>query len=102
MTQDVPTPPRSVLIVSGCSATKSLPAPAAVGFEELANLQSRAALFERHAGSLVPARELYRGRHHLSVLHSLDTWRQSADDIRLQLAIVSAGYGLLDEDDRVL
>lgn len=76
------TPPRSLLIVSSCSATKL--EPTADGIDHF-----------------VPARDLYQGRSHQTVRRAIDALRKRSPDMEIRWAIVSALHGVVDDDQRV-
>ncbi|SMP32053.1 tRNA-guanine family transglycosylase [Laceyella tengchongensis] len=46
------------------------------------------------------AGEMYTGRQHTSLMHGIKEYRKHRDDI--DVAILSAGYGLLKEDDKIV
>jgi hypothetical protein len=47
------------------------------------------------------AREIYTGQQHVRLIRGLDLIRQTCPDVNLDLKIVSAGYGLLNENDLI-
>jgi hypothetical protein len=63
----------------------------------------RLPLAEHSRGRLdaVPARELYLGRQHRAMVCAVDEFRSVRRDLVVHLHIVSAGHGLLAEDDRL-
>lgn len=87
-------------IVIPCSKTKRLCPQPAASAEELT--RGRFGYDDRLAPFAVEARELYLGRQHRAMVRAVDTLRTARPDFRVELAIISAGYGLLDEHDRVV
>lgn len=49
---------------------------------------------------LYPASQLYKGMQHLRLMEGLHNLRQALD-INIDLAIVSAGYGLVSEHQKI-
>jgi len=83
--------PESLLIVSPCSATKANGTQRALWGLESANLP------DASSSELIPARQLYQGAHHKSVIASIDRLRSHFCYNRIEVMIVSAGYGLVAE-----
>jgi len=46
----------------------------------------------------LPARDMYTGQQHVRLLRGLDALRKACPYIRVDLKIISAGYGLIDEN----
>jgi hypothetical protein len=46
----------------------------------------------------LPARDMYTGQQHVRLLRGLDALRKACPQIRVDLKIISAGYGLIDEN----
>ena len=88
---------QSVLVVTPCSARKAYRPPNLPTYDDLTSSDRRADAFKRLAIQQLPAREMYIGQHHRSILDSIDRLRHELPGTLFQLAIVSAGYGLLDE-----
>ena len=86
----------SLLIVSPCSATKADGTQRALWGPELENL------YESLGNELIPARHLYQGAHHKSVIASIDRLRGHFCETRIEVMIVSAGYGLVAEWEGIL
>jgi hypothetical protein len=87
-------------VVIPCSKTKrACPLPPAT-LDELFP-DSRLAR-ERLAAFGVPARELYLGRQHREMVRAVDSLRTDRSDLRIGLFIVSAGYGVLPENDLIV
>jgi hypothetical protein len=95
-------PPTSLLVVTPCSATKRRAVPHPPAYEDLVDPDRRAAAFVRLAGAVVPAAELYGGAHHSTVKGAVCRLRRLLPRTRVDVAIVSAGYGVLGEHDPVI
>ena len=87
--------PESLLVVSPCSATKAKGNQSALWGPESANLS------DPPRSELIPARQLYQGAHHKSVIASIDRLRSHFSYNRIEVMIVSAGYGLVAEWDGI-
>lgn len=51
--------------------------------------------------SLIPAYQLYRGRHHLYLMEGIGLLRDNFEEGIVSLKILSAGYGLIDENKKI-
>lgn len=94
--------PKSIVVVTTCSARKRCQLPDAPGFEELADDQRRASAFRRFAHLAMPARDMYTGQHHQSVMRTVERLRQAWPWTRVEVVVVSAGYGVIDESDLII
>lgn len=104
----------NILVISSCTSTKDSSHPLQLTLEDFRHpdnpehLRVRSEQLRRTAqveGLAIErtAREMYTGRQHAYVLEGVDKLREAlgnAGDVQLQ--IVSAGYGLLGEHDRIL
>ena len=61
----------------------------------------RVHLLRDYAETVLPAADLYTGTHHQMVMATVTRLRREAPDARVGVAIVSAGFGVLDENDPV-
>ncbi|MEH7253138.1 queuine/other tRNA-ribosyltransferase, partial [Neobacillus niacini] len=62
-------------------------------------------LFEREkqlGAFKAKAKDMYTGQQHLWVMEGINNLREKYGDNIVDLAIVSAGYGLLDEDQEIV
>ena len=89
-----------LLVVSSCSAIKRYQPPRLPGIDDLADPQRRAKVEERLARYALPAREQYSGRQHRAVVRSVDRLRAAGATV--DLVIVSAGYGIVDEHQSIV
>ena len=94
--------PESVLIVTPCSASKRHRATDEPSFEDLVDKDRRAAAFERLANLALPACEMYAGQHHRAVLKAVDRLRSGWPATRIDIVVVSAGYGIIDEHEFIV
>ena len=92
--------PISLLVVTPCSATKANPPDPDVFQREFWSTRSTSQSDQWPQRGLV-ARDLYQGAHHRSVMTSVDNLRAEFCHIRIEVAIVSARYGLVQEWDRL-
>jgi hypothetical protein len=53
-------------------------------------------------GYRAPAGEMYTGQQHIRLMRGLELLRNACSDVTIDLKIVSAGYGLLDEDSPIV
>jgi hypothetical protein len=85
-----------ILVVSGCSGSKLFDdAPIGCGVIDSA---SRADLVKEYPDYVARASEMYTGEEHGYVRCAVENLRKHAD---VSWQVVSAGYGLLDEDDEI-
>ena len=94
--------PESVVVVTPCSARKFYQPADAPGFRDLTNAGPRRAALARLSHLALPAREMYTGQHHRAVLRAVDRLRHTWPLMRVDLVIISAGYGVLSERDMII
>ncbi|HCW51134.1 MAG TPA: hypothetical protein DGR79_03570 [Clostridiales bacterium] len=94
---------RRILVVSSCTAKKAdegCPSPLSIeDFRDAAQLRDGEA---RLSGWRLPAVDMYTGPQHLHVRDGVDALRRRLGPGAVSLKIISAGYGLLDEDTPVV
>ena len=90
----------SLLVVTPCSASK-IKLPVFDGAQE--ELWSSVSTSQESNGAPrgIAARDMYVGRHHKSVMESVDRLRAEFCHVQIGVVIVSAGYGLLEEWDQI-
>lgn len=93
---------RSILVVTPCSARKAYRPVDPPTFEDLASPERRANAWERLALQQLPACAMYTGQHHRLVVQTVDRLRRELPDHRIDLAIISAGHGVLGEHDQII
>jgi len=86
-----------ILVISGCSGDKQFD-EAPIGCEEL-DSTSRNDLLETYPDYVAPAAEMYTGDEHGRVRQAVANLRAHAD---VTWRIVSAGYGLIAESERIV
>ena len=91
-----------ILILTSCTGKKKSKPENQLTLDDFRSgqkhLKQRTEEFKEH---LVPAGELYTGGQHLCLLRALKHFRHDFPKHHWDLKIVSAGYGLLSEDDQV-
>ncbi len=90
----------SLLIVTPCSATKAKLVETNAAQQEFWSKQSTPQ-DNQLAQHGIAARDLYQGAHHKSVMATVDKLRAKFCDAQIEIAIISAGYGLVKERDRL-
>jgi hypothetical protein len=91
-----------LLVITPCAASKWPRVQDPPTYEDLVVPERRAAAWSRLEQYARPARDLYTGRHHLAVLRVVDRLRTSWPYARCDIVIISAGYGVLHENDPVI
>src|SRR5438445_10258246 len=99
------TPPGKILVVTSCTKDKTIP-PLGPGLHQLTPDQ----LWDeqdddrvtRNFGELekyrVPVGQLYRGRQHLQLMKGVELLRQTFGHSVVDVRIISAGFGLVSEE----
>jgi hypothetical protein len=90
-----------ILVVSSCTGEKRFKPENQLklaDFQNSGQLKSRSQDLDQYA---CPAIDMYRGAQHLRVKEGLALLRQTLGDNTVDLAIISAGYGLIDENTRI-
>jgi len=92
-----------ILILTSCTGKKKSKPENQLTLDDFRSgqkhLEQRTEELKEH---LVPAGELYTGGQHLCLLRALKHFRHDFPKHQWDLKIVSAGYGLLSEDDQVV
>lgn len=92
----------NVLIVTSCTGEKKFKPTNQLTLEDFKNsdqLQSRS---KKLAEFACPASQMYTGLQHLRVIEAVELLRQSCGKKAVDLAIVSAGYGLIPENQIIV
>jgi len=87
----------NILIVLGCSGDKVCD-DAPIGCREIGSA-SREDLNREYPDYVARASELYEGEEHQYVQQAMSNFRRNAN---VSWQIISAGYGLLDENDDIV
>ena len=98
----IPVGIRSLLVCTPCSSLKADPQdPIAPNLFNGPDPSQQAAMERQFTGNVLPAREMYKGPHHRSVMESVDKLRGLKSPTRIAIAIISAKYGVLTESDEI-
>jgi len=91
-----------ILVISSCTGEKAVHRADQLTLDDFRQGPAYAAERERAlADLLTPAEALYTGLHHQRLMAGVRELRERAPDIRLDLHILSAGYGLVPADRRL-
>ena len=91
-----------VLVISSCTGEKAVHRADQLTLDDFRQGSARVAERERAlADLLTPAETLYTGLQHQRLMAGVRELRERARDIRLDLHILSAGYGLVPADRRL-
>ena len=98
----IPTGVRSLLVCTPCSALKANPQePIDLGLFNGPYPDQQADMERQFTRNVLPAREMYQGPHHRSVMESVDKLRGMKSPVGIEVAIISAKYGVLSESDEI-
>ncbi|MBD3921009.1 queuine/other tRNA-ribosyltransferase [Paenibacillus sp. PR3] len=89
-----------IMVVTSCTGEKKYKPENQLVFEDF---QDKNRLKQREAELIdyrMPAGEMYTGSQHLALMSGINEYRQNGGEI--DLFIVSAGYGLLSENDQIV
>ena len=92
----------SILVITSCTGRKKYKPPHQLNYEDFASperLQQRTAELKDFK---VPATEMYTGQQHHYLRAGLEEVRKVYRSTVIDLHIISAGYGLLTEDDVIV
>lgn len=93
-----------ILIITSCTGAKKYKPDNQLTQDDFKKLGTEA--FKRREKTLedfkLPAKEMYKGQQHVHLLKGLELIRIACPKITIDLKIVSAGYGLLDENSPIL
>ena len=91
-----------ILVITSCTGRKKHELPNQLKYEDFASpecLQQRTAELKDFK---VPAAEMYTGQQHRYLMAGLEEVRKVYESAVVDLHIISAGYGLLAEDDVIV
>ncbi|TFF91396.1 peroxide stress protein YaaA [Candidatus Thorarchaeota archaeon] len=89
-----------ICVVDSCGKKKMTEAHPMPECDDLQSEQDLEFWRERLADKAVPAREMYLGSQHREIARAVDLLR-TVDGLEVQLYILSAGFGLLGENDLI-
>ncbi len=92
----------SLLVVTPCSASKRIRVHRPPKYEDLVDRERRHTLLEKHAAVALPAAQLYNGQHHRIVMEAVRRLRKGWPQARVGVALLSAGFGVVAEDDVIV
>ncbi len=87
-----------LLVISSCTGDKVVNTPAELTLEDFADADRLERREHELASFRRPASVMYTGKQHEYLMLGVDTLRQAYGDNFLDLRILSAGYGLIEED----
>ncbi len=96
-----------ILIISSCTGEKKLQFKEQLSLQDFQNGNEHIAMMEqKYAKYLLPAEQLYTGQQHVRLMEAVNRFRKSSNDfaerIDIDLFILSAGYGLIQGDQKIL
>ncbi|WP_295543373.1 tRNA-guanine transglycosylase DpdA [uncultured Thiohalocapsa sp.] len=90
-----------VLVLTSCTGDKAVSSPNQLTLEDFQQGAEHLTRREQALGPLTPAEDIYTGLQHQRLMAGVRQLRERAPDIRLDLHILSAGYGLVPGDRRL-
>jgi hypothetical protein len=87
-----------MLVVSSCTDRKTVTSADALRADDFADAEVLHRRERQLAGHLRPAVEMYAGKQHRRMVRGVQMLREVLGHENVDIRIVSAGYGLLDED----
>lgn len=91
-----------ILIITSCTGEKRLKDPRGLAPADFQKGRKHVANRERELKDLLtPARELYMGEQHVRLMRGIETMAAARPDIKIDLRVLSAGYGLIDGDRKI-
>src|ERR1700722_13918517 len=87
-----------LLVIASCTAHKEGTAPAELKLEDFADTDRLERREHELASYRRPASEMYTGKQHEYLMRGVDKLRRAYGDNFVDLRILSAGYGLIEED----
>jgi len=87
-----------LLVISSCTGDKEEKSPRELTLEDFADADRLARREHELASFRRPASVMYTGKQHEYLMHGVDKLRRAYGHYFVDLRILSAGYGLIDED----
>src|SRR6478672_2075228 len=94
-----------VLTLTSCTGEKAVRVDRALTLGDFQKGPAHVAERERElAGAAMPAGEIYTGEQHLRLMRGVQQFREAiaGNGIRLDMHILSAGYGIIPEGRRIV
>ena len=104
MSRTLPNPKARIVILTSCTGEKAVASERALTLDDFRRGASHLARRERELkDSLMLAGEIYTGEQHVRLMRGVKAFREvvGGDGARLELNILSAGYGIILEDRKV-
>lgn len=93
---------QSIQILTSCTGRKARASSNALTWEDFREEDEYIRTRERELQEeMLPAREMYTGRQHEHLMKGVQTLRGSEEAVSVDVSIVSAGYGVVDEERMV-
>ncbi len=89
-----------ILVISSCTGKKGDRLNRFSSGDALLGLNHIRTMEARHPADLVPAESLYTGGQHMNLMEGIEAWRASGNSLDFQ--IVSAGYGIVPCDQKIV
>lgn len=89
------------LVVTSCTGQKAIARADMLTLEDFRDHQRLRVRETELADSMLPAGSMYNGLQHVRLMDGVRLWRDAFGTQSLDVAIVSAGYGLIPEDRRI-
>ncbi len=93
---------QQLLVITSCTKRKMIETPHALTLDDLRDERRYHTRVQQLAHLALPAVEMYRGVQHLQVVSGVRSMRSRLSGGGVRLAIVSAGFGLLDEREAIV
>ena len=91
-----------ILVITSCTGRKKHKSPNQLNYEDFASPERLHRRTVELKGFKVPAAEMYTGQQHQHLMAGLEEVRKVYGLAVIDLHIISAGYGLLAEDDVIV
>lgn len=92
----------TIRIITSCTGQKARSNPKALTDEDF--MEGAEHIREREtqmSGDLLEAGKMYTGRQHQHLMKGVNELRASGEEVEVKISIVSAGYGVLGEEERI-
>ena len=90
------------LVVTSCTGEKKFQPDNSLTLDDFKNLSGWQSRTEKLANYICDAGSMYTGMQHLQVMEGVNILRSACEDLVVDVAILSAGYGLIPEDKTIV
>ena len=90
-----------ILVIGSCGKKKSITSTETPTCEDLASIDDNREWRKKLGRTSIRARELYIGNQNRELVNGVDLLRQ-IEKIEIKFSILSAGFGLVDENDLIV